>query len=155
MSIMYELELSDPIDDTQLKTALQAVATRRPVQEATESPELKGEGLSSGLEVEAYVHETSGTPVLSDAFGVEGAAEVGMEVARHRDYFPQLQDVIRVTMEVLNLNDGDAVLHYELGTVWLVRRNGRLVLSDRDDLWSPDLLDLVTIPYDRAPLVVP
>lgn len=48
---------------------------------------------------------------------------------------------------------GDAVLHYEYSEVWLLRRDGQLVLSDSDDVWHPEHLARVPHRYERARLV--
>ncbi|WP_409494332.1 SitI3 family protein [Amycolatopsis sp. cmx-11-12] len=62
----------------------------------------------------------------------------------------QQDHMIRLTLGLLDVVPGDAVLHFDYETVWLVRREGVLSLSDRQDLWTLRRLAMVRPPYRRG-----
>ncbi|WP_432215891.1 SitI3 family protein [Streptomyces hygroscopicus] len=55
-----------------------------------------------------------------------------------------------MTSGLLGRVAGDAVLHFQFEAIWLLRRGGELSLSERDDLWLPQRLAVVTQTYRRA-----
>lgn len=61
----------------------------------------------------------------------------------------QQDDMILLIARLLEWVDGDAVLQYRYEEVWLLRRNGELILNEGDDLWRPKRLALMTQPYRR------
>lgn len=159
MSTTFELELSGPVQAEHLTGAMHAVAAQVGLGSAagasgTAPPGLPELELASGLTAYAMVRQLRQEDVLARTFGVESAATVGLEVARDHDYESQVQDMVRIVAGLLGTIPNDAVLHYEIGTVWLVRRGGVLTLSDQDDLWTPARLQLIPGPYQRGPLTV-
>ncbi|MFJ2779707.1 SitI3 family protein [Kitasatospora sp. NPDC087315] len=44
---------------------------------------------------------------------------------------------------------GDAVLHFQSETVWLVRLDGEPSLSEHGDIWPPSRLAAISSPYRR------
>lgn len=58
--------------------------------------------------------------------------------------------MVRLTVGVLDRFPGDAVLHFQLEQLWLLRRSGTLTLSEDDFAWPPERLALVHQPYQRA-----
>ena len=60
--------------------------------------------------------------------------------------------MVRVTARILDEVTGDAVLHRELETGWLVRKGGVVSLNERDDLWTAERLAAMPEPYQRAPI---
>jgi hypothetical protein len=57
-----------------------------------------------------------------------------------------------LALTALALDVGDAVLRDPAGSLWLVRRDGELLLSDDDDHWPVESLDRVPAAYARRPL---
>jgi hypothetical protein len=109
--------------------------------------------LVSGLHVQLFVPEPDPDPdEVAIAFGLDRAVSVWMRQNSSRPADAQYADVVTLTVGVLHQIESDAVLHLEYDRVWLLRRRGTLVLSDDDEWWSPDLLALVNLPYERAPL---
>jgi hypothetical protein len=61
----------------------------------------------------------------------------------------QHHDMVRLVSVLLNDVRGDALLLFNGEVVWLLRADGQLTLSDRDDHWTPELLALLPAPYER------
>jgi hypothetical protein len=57
-----------------------------------------------------------------------------------------------LALTALVLDVGDTVLRDPAGAVWLVRRDGELLLSDDDAHWPADSLDRVPHGWGRVPL---
>lgn len=90
----------------------------------------------------AVVTDLGFTPTVSAVF----------ERGKTGDPERQVDEVVRMVAGLLAAVPGDAVLHQDLETVWLVRRRGELTVSERDDLWSPARLAALDQPYHRGPL---
>ena len=90
-------------------------------------------------------------PFIAD-FGVARASTVDLQTNATRPIGPQIDDLLDIVLELLDRLPGDAVLHYGYSEVWLVRRDGRLLLSDSDDIWRLDRLARFPGPYERVPL---
>jgi hypothetical protein len=94
-----------------------------------------------------------------DDFGIDPALDVDFYVNQRAEpgdldalLAQQEAEMVTIALALLDRLPGDAVLHREYDQVFLVRRDGRLVLSDDPDVWMDDLLPLVTQPYQRAAL---
>jgi hypothetical protein len=90
-------------------------------------------------------------PFVAD-FGMARAATVDLTIDGAGDFDQQVDDLLRLLVGLLKVVAGDAVLHYDYAEVWLVRTGGRLVLSDDDDIWPPDRLARIDVPYERSHL---
>lgn len=62
----------------------------------------------------------------------------------------QQDDVIRLTSGVLRRIPGDAVLHFQFETIWLLRRDGEVTVSEQEDLWPPHRLAILGQPARRV-----
>ncbi|MEV8036586.1 SitI3 family protein [Streptomyces sp. NPDC086182] len=89
-----------------------------------------------------------GDPIVTK-FGFTPTVGVGFRMGRGTDTSNQQDDMIRLMTPLLDRVEGDAVLHYQFEVIWLLRKNGDLSLDERDDLWRPERLALVTRPYRR------
>lgn len=109
--------------------------------------------LDSGLLVVS--HPSSPLPFLGpveEAFGFVPEVHVLFRFDKFADFGRQRHDMVRLVSLVLNEIRGDALLTFSGEIGWLLRTDGRLTISDRDDLWTPDLLALLPRPYERASL---
>jgi hypothetical protein len=59
---------------------------------------------------------------------------------------------MRLVSAVLKETEGDVVLTFEGEIVWLLRKGGQLVISNRDGFWTPEATALLPQPYERATL---
>jgi hypothetical protein len=91
---------------------------------------------------------------VEEAFGFVPEVHVLFRFDKFTDFARQRHDMVRLVSVVLNDIRGDAVLLFGGELVWLLRTGGRLAISDRDDLWTPELLALLPAPYDRRDLPV-
>jgi hypothetical protein len=80
--------------------------------------------------------------VVTD-LGITPTVRVAFRLNKFADLGAQQDDIVVLTLGLLDLVPGDAVLHRELETVWLLRRDGELSLHERDDLWTPERLAVV------------
>ncbi|MBY8343277.1 hypothetical protein LXH13_27485 [Streptomyces spinosirectus] len=87
-------------------------------------------------------------PVVT-AFGFTPTVDVRFRMAKGVEVADQQDDMIRLVAPLLTRVGGDAVLHYQYEVVWLLRKDGELSLSERDDIWRPQRLALMVQPYHR------
>ncbi|MFD5814873.1 SitI3 family protein [Streptomyces sp. NPDC127038] len=86
---------------------------------------------------------------VATGLGFTPTVGVGFRMGKEADTSQQQDDMIRLVAPLLDHVGGDAVLHYQFEVVWLLRRGGELSLNDRDDLWRPERLALMTRAYRR------
>jgi len=126
-------------------------------QGATANPADETYVLTTGLLVSvspAFVkgQDADEDPFLND-FGMARAATVDFTYdSRHEGFEQQLDQLLQMVFELLDLVPGDALLHYEYYVVHLARLEGQLILSDDDDMWPPEDLVRVPVPYQRSHL---
>jgi hypothetical protein len=157
MATMLHLELTHeatPLDrlvETVRATATRLTVLARVVEAADPANTLVV--LTSGLLVDVDPPFASGEDPFVADFGMTRAATVDFTYdSRHEGADRQQDELLRMVFGLLETVPGDAVLHYEYYVVYLARLGGRLVLSDADDLWSPEDLVHVPEPYQRSPL---
>lgn len=158
MSTMLHLELTKeatPLD--RLAEAVRATATQlNLLARVVEAPDPANAGfyLTSGLLVTVDPPFVSGEdPFVSD-FGMARAATVDFYYdSQHEGFERQDDELLQMVFWLLEVVvPGDAVLHYEYYVVHLVRCGGQFVLSDADDVWPPERLSRVPVPYQRSHL---
>ncbi|MFD4507714.1 SitI3 family protein [Streptomyces sp. NPDC058457] len=86
---------------------------------------------------------------IVEGLGFTPTVGVGFRVAKGVEVSDQEDDMIRLVSPLLERVEGDAVLHFQYEVIWLLRRNGELSLNERDDIWPPQRLALMTQPYRR------
>lgn len=160
MTQIYQLELAAPatgVDD--VARALRDVAVSAGVVAEDFDPARLVDGvvtLGSGLWVDVSPlddDDLDDPDQFAVDFGLQRTVSVGLQIDSAKDPGPQMQDMLTLVLDLLDRVPGDAVLHYEYSEVWLLRRDGRLVVSDSDDVWHPEYLARVPQPYERARLV--
>lgn len=85
----------------------------------------------------------SDSGVLVTAHASSRGPHVGFRLDKFADLEAQRDEMVRISVAVLALGDGDAMLHWETELVWLERRDGLVAVSTRDVLWPPERLALV------------
>jgi hypothetical protein len=153
MAIDYDLELATPLTTTQVAGELDRVAQTLGLFDAAITPEvLTSEGARTVhgtiimvLDADPRPHD----PVTED-FGFRPTVFVGFRQDKFTDMSAQDDDMVRLVSGMLDCLPGDVVLHFQYEQIWLLRRNGELTLSERDDIWPPQRLAAVHQPYRRA-----
>ncbi|MER5261755.1 SitI3 family protein [Actinosynnema sp. NPDC002837] len=157
MSISYGLALATPQPVGQVADALRDVGVAAGLLDpAVTGRRLLGEdAVTTGGTWLRVVQDKPKpwNPVL-DVLGVAPTTRVAYRLAK-TDIGRQQGDVVRLTAGLLEKVPGNAVLHQDFETIWLLRRGGELLLNDRDDLWPPDRLALLGRPYRRETTVFP
>lgn len=86
---------------------------------------------------------------VEEAFGFTPEVHVLFRFDKFADFPRQHHDMVRLVSVLLADIRGDALLLFNGEVVWLLRTGDRLRVSDRDDLWTPELLALLPGPYER------
>ncbi|HEX5115505.1 MAG TPA: SitI3 family protein [Pseudonocardiaceae bacterium] len=95
-------------------------------------------------------HSRPHDPVLED-FGFLPTVWASFRLDKFTDMSSQEDDMVRLLVGVLGRIAGDAVLHFQFETVWLLRKDGELTLNERDEhVWTPTRLAAVHLPYRRV-----
>lgn len=89
---------------------------------------------------------------VEEEFGFTPEVHVLFRFDKFTDFPRQHHDMVRLASTLLTKTRGDAVLLFNGEVVWLLRTNGQLTISDRNDLWTPDLRALLPHPYERGDL---
>ncbi|MFE0377818.1 SitI3 family protein [Streptomyces inhibens] len=155
MAVSYSLDFAAEKTVVQVAWHLCDVARSAGVFDASVTPEaLLEEGAVTGSGMWTSVGEDRpvpwGHPVTLD-LGFTPTASVPFRLdVRRGEPSDQQDDMIRLASGLLGRVAGDAVLHFQFEDIWLLRRGSELSLNERDDLWPPQRLAVVTQPYRRA-----
>jgi hypothetical protein len=101
----------------------------------------------SGLTIYAYRIEDNEPCYIAEDLGIENSMFILFDLDSFADRQKQKEIFLRATFELLRQIPGDAALLFNGEVVWFVRKAGELILSSNRDLWRPEFLDLVTLPY--------
>lgn len=152
MAIEYDLDIGTSISAAQAAGQL-ADSGQQLGLLSSSAAELVGEGSvtvhGTWIRVADIVPRRLGGTVR-DALGFTPTVGVVFRYDKFRDFAPQDEDMVRLTVALLDRVPGDAVLHWQYESIWLVRRDGELSLNEASDIWPPDRLALVPPPYRRA-----
>ena len=111
----------------------------------------RGAGLSGGAVVSVYRQ----APYVLDSVvhDFDFAPTVGIVVRfdKFGDMRIQRDELVSLALAALDIDSGDAIGHVDYERVWLLRRDGRLVLGEHH-LWTPEHLAMVPYPYERGEL---
>jgi hypothetical protein len=138
----------------QVARALIAVAGPLELFAESVTPEqISRDGAATALRAWVRVYERSPAPwsPLTTDFEITPTVAVGFSVCKH-DRIPEQQDVlVRLAIGLLDRVTGDAVLS-GVEAIWLMRRDGELILNERNDIWSEHRLAKLHQPYQRRAL---
>lgn len=157
MSISYSLALATPRPVGQVADALRDVGVAAGLLDAAVTGHrLLGEDAvtTGGTWLRVLADEPRPWNPVVDVLGAAPTVRVACRLTK-TDIGRQQGDVVRLSAGLLARVPGDAVLHHDFETIWLVRRGGELLLNDRDDLWPPERLALLGRPYRRETTVFP
>jgi hypothetical protein len=83
---------------------------------------------------------------VAEDIGIEPRSVVRFVLTKHKDLNAQQLNVLRVALYLLAAVPGDGVLLFNGEAVWLLRRQGQLILNSQ--LWNENRLALVSDPYE-------
>lgn len=155
MAIEYDLDIATGSSAAQVAARLSEVGRESGVFDTSVEPEkLMARGtfalsrLGTAVSVLPQPTPHPWHPLVA-GLGFVPTVGVGFRLAKDAEVSDQQDDMIRLLAPLLENIDGDAVLHFQYEVIWLLRRNGELSLNERDDIWPPQRLALVTQPYRR------
>lgn len=143
MAITYDLEFATPSSVDEVAAQLNEVARGCGLFPASSSPEeLVKDGVNSRLGTWIRVGAERPQPWhplitelhMSPTVSVHFRCATGVEVPAQQD------DMIKMVSHLLQRVPGDAVLHFQLEEIWLLRRNGDLTINEREEIWPPQRL---------------
>lgn len=152
MAIEFTFEISTPMPAAEVSAALTSTAHDFGLLEQQVTPQQVLEGVVATTGTWIRVREQKPEPwqTIPAALGFSPTVAVRFRLDKEAD-IPHQQDVIvRLTAALLRDVPGDAVLHREMETAWLVRKGNDTTLNERDDLWTLERLALIPSPYRRA-----
>lgn len=153
MAISYSFDVATRSTAAQVAGALYDLAMASGMLDEPVSPEsLLTEGVVTAYGTWIRVQEDRPEPrepVVSD-LGFTPTVSIVFRLGKDNPATDQQDDMIRLVSGLLGRFPGDAVLHFQYETIWLMRRAGELSLNKRDDLWPPHRLALMSEPYHRA-----
>lgn len=154
MAIEYSLELNGT-DPKRISDLFARAATAAGLAGQELDFGASGAVLDSGVLVVA----SAATPLpfpdpVEQELGVTPTVHVLFRFDKDTDWAKQRHDMVRLVSAVLREIRGDVVLAFAGEIVWLLRRNGQLTISNRDDFWTPDVVELLPHPYEWANLPV-
>ncbi|WP_049571566.1 SitI3 family protein [Streptomyces sp. SBT349] len=147
MSVTYKVALRTPATPRSVMAALLAAAAPSGLVEPRDA---RRGTLRDGGWVDVEAAEPDPPDPVRRAFGFTPTVEVYVGLAPFGEVGDG--DVVRLVLGLLERVAGDAVLHVHHEEVYLVRRDGRLTVSDDDDLWPPARLAWLPHPRERGPL---
>lgn len=157
MAVDYDLDLSAPNTADGMATALLGLARRGGLlPPETDVAALLGDGVT--LRAGMYCRVTSAgreqpwPPPTEEDFGVVTTCWAMFRLDAFRDVKAQQDEMVWLASGLLATLPGDVVLHFQSEVAWLVRREGKLVVSDRGDIWTAERLAMLPTPYERGHL---
>ena len=88
--------------------------------------------------------------VVTD-LGIAATARIAFRLTKGTGFAAQENDLVRLAVGLLEIVPGDAVLHREHETIWLLRRGEELSLHESDEVWTPVRLAIVgSRPHRRS-----
>ena len=90
---------------------------------------------------------------MRETFNLPATLEIGFELDACRDRFSPQTTIIKGTLEFLKRTGADGGLWFESNkTLVLVKRGDELTLNEREGIWTPLRLNLVSEPHKQEAL---
>ena len=155
MATEYSFKLNGADTEQVSHLVKHAVTAADLVDKAAENSGNSGNILASGL----LVGVTTRSPLpfpdpVEEELGFAPTVNVVFRFNTAADVQQQRRDMVSLVSTLLTGTPGDAVLMFAGEVVWLLRKGGQLTISNRDDFWTPDIVELLPRPYERASLPV-
>ena len=154
MALEYSLEVNTDLHPEQV---LKLMFTGISLNVCIEKLNRKGVLISadaSGLRTVAYRLKKNEPSYIAADLGIEVSMHILFRLTSCEDRERQKKRLLRATIELLRHVEGDAALLFNGEVVWLLRKEGELTLNSDTDLWRPEFLALVTLPYHMKDLPI-
>lgn len=156
MALCYTLTLASPLTADEVSRELLAIAQEHGLLGASvpaDGLSRDGESTVHGTWLCVLDEETSEDDPVTD-LGISPGASVFFRYEKD-GYETQDDDLIRVVASLLRRFAEDVVLHFQYDSIWLLRRDGELLVSDATEEWTPSRLALLPEPFRYAALEFP
>jgi hypothetical protein len=157
MAIDFHFHLAPPTTAERVAaTVLDLGGPQGVVPAGTTADELQGDGTT--LRAGAWCRVTtprprSQPPPLEVDFGLVTACWLTFRVVPSNGSTVWQQDeMVWLVAGLLAHLPADAALHFQYEVLWLVRQEGRLVVNERDDIWTAERLAFLPPPFERGVL---
>jgi hypothetical protein len=136
VSIGYSLELAT---GTTIAEVLRRVAETAGSVDGSITADRLADGVIIGRGPWVRVLKVSPAPwqVVVTDLGITATVSIAYRLLKDADLAAQEDELVRLTFGVLDVVPGDAVLHRESETIWLLRRGGELSLHESAEVWTP------------------
>jgi hypothetical protein len=152
MALTYSLDIATPTPAAEVAGALHETGVLTGLFDDSVTPQrILDEGVATRFGTWLRVVAAAPRPyhpVVTD-LGFVPTVQLAFRLSKEDPIAQQQDDVVRLTLGVLGRVPGDAVLHRELETIWLLRRGGDLTISERDDIWPDRRLAILDQPVRR------
>ena len=152
MALEFTFEISTPHVATDVADVVASAGQAMGLfhQQTGPSQVLEGATASTGTWIRVREQNTEPWQTIPEVLGIVPTVAVRFRLDKEADITRQQAAIVGLTLDVMGRIAGDAVLHREMETAWLVRKDGSITLNDRDDIWPPERLASVPQPYRRA-----
>ena len=155
MAISYSLQIGTSMPVAQAAGELYRTAVGSGlIDAATNDEQLLDPGVTTTAGPWVRMVDLSARPskLVVDRFGFLPTVDAFFRFDKFGDFAAQGDAMVRIVAGLLDLVPGDMVLHYQYEDIWLLRTGATVTVSDRDDLWPPHRLAMLTGPYRREAL---
>jgi hypothetical protein len=146
MAISFTLDIATSVSAPEVARALHRIGTAAHVfSHSVAAKEILDDGATTRLGTWVRVVEATPRPwhpVITD-LGFTPTVSVTFRLDKEGRISDQQDDMIRMTSDLLSEVSGDAVLHQELETIWLLRRDNDVTVSEQEDLWPTPRLAIL------------
>jgi len=154
MAIAYNLDLDAPESPLQVaRELIEVIIARNLTEEAASADALvsvDGVVTRNGTWLRVCGRDPGPDGTVLNRFGFTPTVTVVFRYDKEGDFGVQYDDMARLASELLERVPGDAVLHLDYEVIWLLRLHGEVSLNERNDIWPPHRLALITSPFRRA-----
>ncbi|MFE9328505.1 SitI3 family protein [Nocardia sp. NPDC052278] len=152
MAIEYTLDLAATATPTQVAEALMSSAPKGQLFDPGVTIDRVLSGVVTtvrGLWIGVGQQHSLETEILTSGFRFTPTLWTHFRFEKFKDFPDQTDDMITLTSAVLTRIPGDAVLHCQGDTIWLVRHDGEIFVNESEELWPSSRLVLLSRPYRR------
>ena len=153
MAVELSLEIATTSTPAEVAQALAAVTGDLGLlPESVPPSQFLGDGIRTMSGVYLIVGQDEQQPwqTIPEVLGFRPTVFVLFRFDKFEDIPLQQDEAVGLTVGVLDRIPGDAILHCDLETAWLVRKGEDLVLDDSDEVWTQQRLAALAPPYRRA-----
>ena len=156
MAIEFALEICTPLAAPQIADVVVGITRDLALTDPAVTPQdlLDGALTVRGTWIRIRDKKPEPWHTIPTELGFTPTIFIRFRMSKVDDILAQQDDMVRITARILEAVPGDAVLHRELETGWLVRKGGVVSLNERTDLWTAERLAMMPQPYQRESITL-